>query len=57
MPNTMKAVQIPKPGAGFDVTEKPITDPGEGYVRIKVGACGICHSDSFVKEGHWPGLN
>jgi len=52
----MKSVVIPGPGAGFTVTERPLTEPGAGAVRIKVAACGICHSDSFVKEGHWPGL-
>lgn len=52
----MKAVLIQTPGADFTVAERPITDPGEGAVRVKVAACGICHSDAFVKEGQWPGL-
>jgi D-arabinose 1-dehydrogenase-like Zn-dependent alcohol dehydrogenase len=52
----MKAVQIPSPGGAFAVAGKVIPDPPEGAVRLKVGACGICHSDAFVKEGHWPGL-
>jgi D-arabinose 1-dehydrogenase-like Zn-dependent alcohol dehydrogenase len=52
----MKSVVIEGPGAGFTVTERPLTEPGAGAVRIKVAACGICHSDSFIKEGHWPGL-
>jgi D-arabinose 1-dehydrogenase-like Zn-dependent alcohol dehydrogenase len=52
----MKSVLIEKPGAGFTVTERPLPDPGPGTARVKVAACGICHSDSFVKEGHWPGL-
>jgi D-arabinose 1-dehydrogenase-like Zn-dependent alcohol dehydrogenase len=52
----MKAVQIPSPGSDFAVTERPVPDPGPGTVRVKVAACGVCHSDSLVKEGHWPGL-
>jgi D-arabinose 1-dehydrogenase-like Zn-dependent alcohol dehydrogenase len=52
----MKAVQVGKPGGSFEVVERPIPEPERGQVRIKVEACGICHSDSLVKEGHWPGL-
>ena len=52
----MKAVQISKPGGNFEVVERPIPEPGRGQVRIKVEACGICHSDALVKEGLWPGI-
>ncbi len=52
----MKSVLVPKPGGAFAITEKTISDPPAGTVRLKVRACGVCHSDSFVKEGHWPGL-
>jgi D-arabinose 1-dehydrogenase-like Zn-dependent alcohol dehydrogenase len=52
----MKAVLVQKPGADFTVAERSMPEPGAGTVRVKVAACGICHSDSFVKEGHWPGL-
>jgi D-arabinose 1-dehydrogenase-like Zn-dependent alcohol dehydrogenase len=52
----MKAVQISKPGGNFEVVERPIPQPGRGQVRIKVEACGICHSDALVKEGYWPGI-
>jgi|SRR5579872_768854 len=52
----MKAVQISKPGGDFTLTEQAIPEPGPGAVRLKVQACGICHSDSFIKEGHWPNL-
>jgi len=52
----MKAVQISKAGGNFEVVERPKPDPGRGQVRIKVEACGICHSDVLVKEGLWPGL-
>src|SRR6267378_713035 len=52
----MKAVQISKPGGNFELVERNIPDPARNQVRIKVEACGICYSDSLVKEGHWPGL-
>ena len=52
----MTAVQISRPGAPFEVVTREIPEPGPNMVRIKVQACGICHSDVFVKEGHWPGL-
>ena len=52
----MKAVQISKPGGNFEVVERPIPQPDRGQVRIKVEACGICHSDTLVKEGLLPGI-
>ncbi len=52
----MKVVQVGKPGGDFEVVERPVPEPGRGQVRIKVEACGICHSDLLVKEGYWPGL-
>jgi len=52
----MRAVQVLKPGSPFELVEREIPEPGPGSVRIKVQACGICHSDSLVKEGHWPGI-
>lgn len=52
----MKAVQISKPGGNFELVERPTPEPGRGQVRIKVEACGICHSDALVKEGQWPGI-
>jgi len=52
----MKAVQISKAGGNFEIVERPIPQPGRGQVRIKVEACGICHSDALVKEGQWPGI-
>src|ERR1700722_11110474 len=53
---TMKAVQISKPGGNFEVVERPIPEPGRDQVRVKVEACGVCHSDVLVKEGMWPVL-
>ena len=52
----MRAVQVTRPNGPFEIVERDIPEPGPGTVRIKVQACGICHSDSLVKEGHWPGL-
>ncbi|MDR3457236.1 MAG: alcohol dehydrogenase [Verrucomicrobiae bacterium] len=52
----MRVAQISKPGGAFEIVEREIPSPGPGWVRIKVQACGICHSDSLIKEGHWPGL-
>lgn len=52
----MRAVQVPQPGGPFELVERAIPEPGPGSVRIKVQACGICHSDSLVKLGHWPGI-
>jgi D-arabinose 1-dehydrogenase-like Zn-dependent alcohol dehydrogenase len=52
----MKAAQIPKAGADFEMVEREIPQPDAGQVRIKVQACGVCHSDLFTKEGVWPGI-
>jgi D-arabinose 1-dehydrogenase-like Zn-dependent alcohol dehydrogenase len=52
----MKAAQIPKPGADFEIVEREIPKPDAREVRIKVQACGVCHSDQFTKEGAWPGI-
>jgi D-arabinose 1-dehydrogenase-like Zn-dependent alcohol dehydrogenase len=52
----MKAVQVSKPGGNFELVERDIPEPARNQVRIKVEACGICHSDALVKEGHWPGI-
>jgi D-arabinose 1-dehydrogenase-like Zn-dependent alcohol dehydrogenase len=52
----MKAVQVSKAGGDFEVVERPIPQPGRMQVRIRVEACGVCHSDTVVKEGLWPGL-
>src|SRR6201987_2341038 len=52
----MKAAQVPKPGADFEIVEREIPKPDAGQVRVKVLACGVCHSDVFTKEGYWPGI-
>ena len=52
----MRAVQVTKAGGPFELVEREVPDPGAGQVRIKVEACGVCHSDSLTKEGTWPGI-
>src|SRR5882724_5542284 len=52
----MRAIQISSPKGPLELVERPIPEPGPGTVRIKVQACGVCHSDSLTKEGSWPGL-
>jgi D-arabinose 1-dehydrogenase-like Zn-dependent alcohol dehydrogenase len=52
----MKVALVPKPGSDFEIVERDIPQPGPGQVRIRVLACGICHSDLLTKEGHWPGI-
>jgi D-arabinose 1-dehydrogenase-like Zn-dependent alcohol dehydrogenase len=53
----MKAVQVPKPGADFELVEREIPEPGPGHVRIRVVACGVCHSDVVTKDGLFPGIS
>jgi len=52
----MKVAQVPKPGADFQIVEREIPNPDARQVRIKVQACGICHSDVLTKEGMFPGI-
>src|SRR5215216_2556653 len=52
----MTAVQISSAAGPFQTVMRPVPEPGPNTVRIKIQACGVCHSDAFVKEGHWPGL-
>jgi D-arabinose 1-dehydrogenase-like Zn-dependent alcohol dehydrogenase len=52
----MRAVQVSRPGGPFEIVEREIPQPGPGTIRIKVQACGICHSDSLTKEGQMPGI-
>jgi D-arabinose 1-dehydrogenase-like Zn-dependent alcohol dehydrogenase len=51
---TMRAIQVPEPGAAFQLVERPVPTPGPEEVRIAVDACGVCHSDVYVKEGTQP---
>jgi D-arabinose 1-dehydrogenase-like Zn-dependent alcohol dehydrogenase len=52
----MKVAEVPRAGADFQIVEREIPKPGVGQVRIKVQACGVCHSDELTKEGAWPGI-
>jgi D-arabinose 1-dehydrogenase-like Zn-dependent alcohol dehydrogenase len=52
----MRAVQVPKPNGPFEIVEREIPQPGPGAVRIKVQACGVCHSDVITKTGLFPGI-
>ena len=52
----MRAVQVSKPGGSFEMVEREIPEPGPRQVRVKVQACGLCHSDTLTKEGQWPGI-
>jgi D-arabinose 1-dehydrogenase-like Zn-dependent alcohol dehydrogenase len=52
----MRAVQVARPTGPLDVVEREIREPAAGQVRLKIEACGICHSDAMTKEGLWPGI-
>jgi D-arabinose 1-dehydrogenase-like Zn-dependent alcohol dehydrogenase len=52
----MKAAQIPRPGADFQIVEREVPRPQRRQVRVKVQCCGVCGSDAFTKEGTWPGI-
>jgi D-arabinose 1-dehydrogenase-like Zn-dependent alcohol dehydrogenase len=56
MMSKMRVVQVTHPKGALELVEREIPEPGAGSVRIKVQACGICHSDSVTKEGVWPGI-
>ncbi len=51
-----RAVQVRLPKGPFESIMRDVAEPGPGHVRIKVEACGICHSDFFTKEGLWPNI-
>src|SRR6266478_3014427 len=56
MAKTMRVVQVSRAHGPFELVERDIPEPQPDWVRIKVDACGICHSDSLIKEGLWPGI-
>jgi D-arabinose 1-dehydrogenase-like Zn-dependent alcohol dehydrogenase len=53
---SMRAVQVSEPGGPFELVEREVPTPGPGEALVRVQACGICHSDSYVKEGGFPGV-
>ena len=56
MPKTYKAVEVTAPGS-LRVVERTISEPGPGQVRIRVEACGVCHTDAATVTGTYAGLN
>jgi D-arabinose 1-dehydrogenase-like Zn-dependent alcohol dehydrogenase len=56
MARKMRAVQVTKAGAAMELVERDIPQPGAGQVRVRVLACGICHSDALTHEAMWPGI-
>ena len=52
----MRVALVPRPNGPFEIVERDIPEPKSGWVRIKIQACGVCHSDSVVKEGLFPGI-
>ena len=57
MPDTMRAVQVSKPGGEFELVAREVPRPGPGEALVRVHACGVCHSDLFAKEGGYPGVS
>jgi D-arabinose 1-dehydrogenase-like Zn-dependent alcohol dehydrogenase len=54
---TMRAVVVKEAGGDFELEQREIPEPGFGEALVRVHACGICHSDSFAKEGGYPGVS
>src|SRR5262245_27447494 len=53
---TMRVAQVAGPKQSLEIVERPIPEPGPGWIRVKVQACGICHSDAIITEGLFPGI-
>jgi len=54
---TGRFVEVKKAGGALELVTREVGAPQAGWVRVKVQACGVCHSDSLTKEGHWPGIH
>lgn len=52
-----RAVQAAGPKRPLEQVEREVPEPGPGQVRVRVEACGVCHSDSLTVEGQWPGIS
>lgn len=57
MPDTMRAIEVAEPGAPFELVDRTVPNPEATEVRVEIEACGVCHSDSYAKEGGYPGLS
>ena len=53
----MRAVQVPRARGTLELVERDVPEPKQGEVRVRVEACGVCHSDNFTVEGQWPNLS
>jgi len=53
----MQAVQVARAGGPLELVEREVPEPAQGQVRVRVEACGVCHSDSLTIEGQWPDLS
>src|SRR6185312_4615977 len=54
---TGRFVEVKKAGGAVELVTREVGVPQAGWVRVKVQACGVCHSDALTKEGHWPGIH
>ena len=54
---SMRAIQVNEAGGDFELVAREVPAPGRGEALVRVQACGICHSDSFAKEGGFPGVS
>ncbi len=54
---TMRAMQVSQAGGEFELVEREVPKPGFGEALVRVHACGVCHSDSFAKNGGYPGVS
>jgi len=52
----MKIVRVTRAGGDFELAEQQVRQPPPGYARVKVQACGVCHSDVLTKDGVFPGI-
>jgi len=53
----MRVAQVTRPDGPFEIVERPVVEPGAAEVRVKVQACGVCHSDAFAKRAMFPGMS
>jgi len=52
----MRVAQVTRPDGPFEIVERPVVEPAAGEVRVKVQACGVCHSDAYTKQAMFPGI-